>query len=180
MRYLLTALVLSASLFLPQVSAADSPQASQDDLLLLDVGMDTDAMTPYEKALARIAEAKASGAVILNLSGLGLTVIPDEIGTLENLQGLNLFGVKVTDLRPLSKLTQLKELNLYYVPVSDIRPLAKLTMLVHLDLSYTSVSDVTPLAKLSRLRYLDLWNSPVTDYSQLDPLIENGLVVLDP
>ncbi len=187
MKYLLTVMILAALLFWAQASISGSPRAGQSNNLQ----QGSDAMAAYEEARIKIAKAKASGAVVLNLadlysSELGLyspklilTVIPHEISALENLQGLNLFGTTVTDLRPLSKLTQLRELNLFYVPVSNIAPLAELKNLEHLDLSDTQVSDIRPLAKLTRLRYLDLSNTKVSDLSPLEPLVKNGLVVIN-
>lgn len=49
-----------------------------------------DDLSPYEVALERIAQADASGAIVLNLNYLGLSEIPPEIVNLPNLEALYL------------------------------------------------------------------------------------------
>jgi Leucine-rich repeat (LRR) protein len=44
-----------------------------------------------EQVKEKIAEAARMGSKQLDLSNLGLTELPKEIGSLTNLQGLNLF-----------------------------------------------------------------------------------------
>jgi Leucine-rich repeat (LRR) protein len=56
--------------------------------------------TPYEIALQYIAEAEASGATELDLSGLGLTELPPEIGNLIHLAELDLSNNQLTSLPP--------------------------------------------------------------------------------
>jgi len=76
----------------------------------------------------------------------------------------------VTDLKPLSKLTNLKLLNLLESRVEDVTPLGKLTKLEDLSLSGSFVSDVKPLAKCKNLQYLAVDGTRVTD---LTPLAKN-------
>src|SRR5690349_17444429 len=50
-----------------------------------------DEQNPYEIALERIRKAEASGATFLDLSRLGLTELPPEIGRLQSLTTLQLY-----------------------------------------------------------------------------------------
>jgi len=52
----------------------------------------------YQEALKRIKEAASTGAKELNLSGLGLSELPPEIGGLAKLTWLNLFYNQLTAL----------------------------------------------------------------------------------
>ncbi|VAW02330.1 hypothetical protein MNBD_ALPHA07-1330 [hydrothermal vent metagenome] len=202
MRYLLTALALTAPFFVAQASVAESLDAGQREILSAEAG----AMAIYEDARLEIAKAKASGAPRLHLSTLkwpkfkNLLVIPHEISTLENLQVLYLTGTGVSDLAPLAGLTQLKGLYLTKTQVSDLAPLANLTQLDTLWLTETQVSDLTPLANLTQLEMLsltktqvsdlaplanltqltmlDLTEIPASDFSTLEPLVQSGLMVI--
>ena len=57
----------------------------------------------------------------------------------------------------------MQSLSLAIVQVSDILPLSKLTNLRTLDLSDTEVRDIQPLAGLTKLQGLELIAAPVED-----------------
>jgi hypothetical protein len=59
-------------------------------LCLLALPLHAQEKTGYEIALERIEAARVSGATQLDLSGLGLTALPPEIGQLKNLQWLSI------------------------------------------------------------------------------------------
>ncbi len=69
---------------------------------------------------------------------------------------LNLPLNNISDLNPLSGLTNLENLHLWGNPISDLSPLSNLTNLKHLDLGGCHVSDITPIANLTQLTYLTL------------------------
>jgi hypothetical protein len=88
-------------------------------------------MTPeeaYEETLRRIREAEKTGAVELDLSGLGtLNRLPQELASLTSLQELDLRSCWVlTDLSPLRGLMSLRALKLSYYrqQLSYLYPLA--------------------------------------------------------
>ena len=98
--------------------------------------------TPEEKALARIRSAAETGAAELDLSGLGLTALPPEIGRLASLQSLDLSGNQITALPP---------------------EIGGLTSLQSLDLQDNRLTALPPeIGGLTSLRNLNLWNNQLT------------------
>ncbi len=77
--------------------------------------------------LSRPRQAAESGAVSVDLSGLGLTVLPPEIGQLTNLTTLHLRSNPLTALPPeLAHLTRLERLKLHGNPLTLALPRALL------------------------------------------------------
>jgi uncharacterized protein YecT (DUF1311 family) len=63
---------------------------------------------------------------------------------------------------------KLRRIDLPYgTPISDLTPLSNLTELTHLWLSASKVKDLTPLAGLKKLQFLDVRTSKVTDISPI-------------
>lgn len=104
----------------------------------------------YLEALGRSGAARP---LALDLSGLPLSDITPLSGLVE-LQALGLSSTLVRDLAVLSRLKRLKRLELAGTPVSDIGPLIALKRLDFLDISFSSVRDLAPLSKLPSLRSL--------------------------
>jgi internalin A len=77
---------------------------------------------------------------------------------------------ELTDITPLSNLTNLTHLRLFNTDVSDITSLSSLVNLEELDLEATNVANIEPLGMLTKLKYLDMLESPVADYSPLNGL----------
>ncbi|MBN1198033.1 MAG: hypothetical protein JXA23_01685 [Bacteroidales bacterium] len=73
----------------------------------------------------------------------------------------------VTDLEPLTKLSNLITLNLSGTPVSDLMPLRNLNSLENLNLSGTRVNTLEPLRYCNHIRELRLNNTSLTDLSIL-------------
>ena len=90
-----------------------------------------------------------------------------------DVEDLNLYATRVTDISPLAGLKNLKMLSLSRTRVSDIGHLAGLENLKELDLTHTPVADVSPLAELQNLKML--WLSGITDVSSLGSL--EGLTI---
>ncbi len=83
----------------------------------------------------------------------------------------------VSDLSPLSGLTQLTNLNLRGNNISDISALAELTNLTYLDLSNNNISDISALSELKNLWSLELHGNNISDISALSEL--KNLIYLD-
>jgi internalin A len=146
-----------------------------------------------ERAQHRIRGAKEQRLTSLNLSGCGLTEIPNEVFELTWLEGLTLSGnralydlslltnlpslqqldvqhTRVSDLSPLTNLLSLQQLYVQNTHVSDLSPLTNLTALQRLEVGNTSVSDLNPLRNLTVLQVLDVQSTQVSDLSPLTNL----------
>lgn len=86
------------------------------------------------------------------------------------LTSLDLSSSEISDLNPLSGLSNLTYLCLRNNYISDLTPLSKLTNLTHLDLSGNRITDVSPLAKLKNLNKLYLNSNWIADLSPLSAL----------
>ena len=71
----------------------------------------------------------------------------------------------VSDLSPLTGLTNLTSLNLGGNSISDISALGGLTKLTSLELWNNSISDISALARLGNLKWLWLYDNNITDIS---------------
>ena len=82
--------------------------------------------------------------------------------TLTKLTSLELWGNKISDIKPLSNLTKLTSLDLSVNQISDIKPLSNLTKLTSLYLGENKISDIQPLSNLTKLTEVDLTKNPLT------------------
>jgi len=99
------------------------------------------------------------------------------LSALTELRRLFLNGTQVTDLSSLATLTNLQILYLHRTQVADLSPLAALTNLQVLNLTGTQVADLSPLAALTNLQILNLTGTQVADLSPLASL--TNLQILD-
>jgi internalin A len=121
--------------------------------------------TPEEKALARIRSAAETGAAELDLSGLGLTALPPEIGSLTSLRKLDLSGNRLTALPPeIGGLTRLQSLSLSDNRLTALPPeIGGLTSLQSLNLSGNRLTALPPeIGGLASLQSLDLRGNRLT------------------
>ena len=91
---------------------------------------------------------------------------------LTNLNTLNLADCSPSDVSFLARLTQLTSLNISNNPITDVSPVMELTQLTELNLSSTLISDVSPLAGLTQLRSLYLHGTSISDVSALSSLTQ--------
>ncbi len=89
---------------------------------------------------------------------------------LTNLQVLKAANCSISDISALRNLPNLIELNLQSNNITDIHPLANLTQLTALYLASNNISDVKPLAHLTHLTTLEIQNNKIADHSPLDAL----------
>jgi internalin A len=127
----------------------------------------------YEEALRRIEKAKETEALELNLNGLLLNRLPQELSNLTSIRSLNLDNCyELRDLWPLARLTSLKSLELNQCRrLRNLSPLATLTSLQSLSLGSEQVSDISPLRDLKSLQTLGLYSAnQISDISSLSGL----------
>jgi hypothetical protein len=126
----------------------------------------------FQAAEEKIAEALRSGATELNLSGLlsdkdseKLTELPESLGSLTQLESLNLSYNRLTALPDsLGSLTQLKSLDLSNNQLSALPEwLGQLTALQSLEIRYNQLTALPDwLGSLSALQTLDLSGNRLT------------------
>ena len=112
----------------------------------------------FEKAKQRIAAALRKGATQLNLSHIGLTALPAEIGRLVNLETLNLNGNRLTALpAEIGQLVNLQTLDLWDNQLTALP--AEIGQLVNLQTLRLSRNELTALPEsVGNLRRLQvLW-----------------------
>ena len=75
----------------------------------------------YQEAKKLIEEARREGETELDLSGMALTEVPEEIAQLSNLQMLYLQNNQLTRIpEVIAQLSQLKGLSLYHNQIKEI------------------------------------------------------------
>jgi Leucine-rich repeat (LRR) protein len=133
-----------------------------------------DEQTPYEIALQRIQEAEVSGATVLDLSGLGLTELPPEIGSLRSLETLNLENNQLTTLPPeIGNLSNLIALELSFNQLTSLPPeIGNLTNLQGLYLAFNQLTYLSPeIGRLNHLCEIELFSNELqylpTELSQI-------------
>ena len=126
-----------------------------------------------EAALQRIAENKLTQNPQLDLSGLDLSHLPDQLADCAWLESLDIsHNPELADLTPLAGLTQLQQLYCYDTQASDLTPLAGLTHLQYLNCTETQISDLTPLAGLTQLQRVACSSTQINDLTPLAGLAQ--------
>ncbi len=98
---------------------------------------------------------------------------------LTNLTYLDLTSNSISDISALSNLTNLTGLFLFSNSISDVSALSNLTNLTYLSLSRNSISDVSALSNLTNLTVLYLYNNSISDVSALSNLTNLTVLYLD-
>jgi hypothetical protein len=122
----------------------------------------------------------------------------------KNVTWLDLSGNQISDITPLSELTELRQLFLVNNQIIDLTPLSGLTNLETLDLYRNQITDITPLSglknlggafgglflgrnqivdisslsSLTKLEWLELNNNLITDFTPLESLTNLTFVTL--
>ena len=119
---------------------------------------------PEAIALERIRRAAVEGATVLDLSDLGLTALPPEIGALTSLTELDLSRNQLTALPPaIGALASLTALDLSRNRLTALPPeIGSLTSLTELDLAGNRLTALPPeLWRLPNLTGLDISDNPL-------------------
>ena len=126
----------------------------------------------YPSDMKGLEELYAGTKGIENLTGIEYC---------EDLRTLDLIKNSISDISPLSKLTNLQKLRLWDNNISNISPLSELFNLQWLGLgeNYISSSDLEDLSNLTKLQELVLFANNITDVSPLANLINLQGLYLD-
>lgn len=100
------------------------------------------------------------------------------ISGLSNLTELSLIMNNISDVTPLNKLKNLTNLDLFGNNISDICPLSGLVNLEELSLALNKISNISPLSGLKNLTTLDLSMNKISDISPLFGLQNLSLLQL--
>ncbi|MDE2888406.1 MAG: hypothetical protein OXR72_09320 [Gemmatimonadota bacterium] len=98
---------------------------------------------------------------------------------LTNLAYLDLYRNSISDISDLSGLTGLTDLFLNENSISNLSALSTLTNLARLGLSQNGISDISALSDLTGLFYLDLFENSITNLSGLSTLTNLTWLFLD-
>jgi len=94
------------------------------------------------------------------------------LSTLTNLTYLSLVGNQISDLKPLSNITNLRHLGLSGNKISDLSPISKLGNLDFLAINTNQIWDLNPLCNLTNLTSLFLGYNQISDLKPLSQLRE--------
>ena len=98
--------------------------------------------------MEKIAICKAEQLPYLDLSHLGLSEIPPEVGSLVWLERLSLSGNQISNLSALRSLTKIHKLSLSHNQISDLSALSSYKRLKFLFIQNNTISDVTVLCHI--------------------------------
>ena len=152
-----------------------------------------DGMPIFSNKLAALTSLSGNERGITDLTGLeqatGLTFVLlggntiSDLSPLSNLTDLGTLDLyadrQISDISPLANLTNLTFLRLWGNLVRDISVLSRLTSLTQLNLGYNLITDVSPLADLTSLKWLTLIANPVANLEALLPLKQRGGTFID-
>ena len=96
----------------------------------------------------------------------------------EKVNGKYVNSNEISDLSPLSNLTNLRFLSLHHNSISDVSPLSDLTSLITLSLHRNSISDASAFSGLTSLRHLSLFDNSISDVSPLSDLTSLKVLML--
>jgi Leucine-rich repeat (LRR) protein len=126
----------------------------------------------------QLAEMVANGEIPYNVTVLylGINQISDltPLSVLTDLQELSVNNNQISDLSPLSELKNLNQLSLPRNQITDITPLSNLTNLGGafgtLNLRDNQITDLSPLSNLTNLEWLTIRDNPISDLTPLESL----------
>jgi internalin A len=120
-------------------------------------------------------------AKLTNLEALRVSLSQvKDLHAIEGLKRMDRLDISHTlvgddELKSVAGLVNVTELMLDEDNVSDLTPVASLKKLERLSIKKTMVKSLAPLAQLRSLKFLYIADTPVTDITPVQPLVPNGL-----
>lgn len=144
-------------------------ELSSEPMVIEDKKLEEALRLLLEKPDGDICPKDFAGIYDLDLTGLGITDITP-LSALTTLRTLYLGKNEITDLTPLSKLTRLTRLNINDNQIGDLSPLKNLTGLTNLVAGWNPADSVEPLSELKELTALTIDSTRITDITPLTKL----------
>jgi len=126
-------------------------------------------MTDRAELIKIIDKAAREGATTLDLSGKGITEIPECIGQLTNLQQLSFADNQITEIPEfIGHLSNLKKLIIGKNEITEIPGcITQLTNLNFLGLGENQITNIPKfIGQLNNLQVLNLWKNKITEISE--------------
>jgi len=120
-----------------------------------------------EEALRRIEVTKKDKLHYLDLSGLELESIPEEVLDVSWIGALSLSNNHIKDISILSQMTQLHKLSATNNRIEDVSVLASMPKLRFIFLAGNKIEDITQIKGQSRLKKLVLAENKITSLPDL-------------
>ncbi|HIC43517.1 MAG TPA: hypothetical protein EYO73_04245 [Sulfurimonas sp.] len=114
-----------------------------------------------KEALERIQRTKEENLHYLDLRGLGLEEIPNEILEVPWIGALSLSDNKISNINLLSKMTNIHKLALTNNNIEDISVLESLEKLRFIFLAENNIKDISKIKGQTRLKKLVLHNNEI-------------------
>jgi len=126
-----------------------------------------DDLTPIQK-LATLESLRLASSPVRDLRPLEGLKRMDRLDLAHTLVGDD-------ELKSVGSLVNLTELMLDEDSISDLTPLANLKKLERLSIKKTLVKSLAPLASLRKMKFLYIAETPITDITPVQPLIADGM-----
>jgi internalin A len=123
--------------------------------------------SPLEIALQRIENCCHNRASMLDLQGIDLTEIPEQVSKLEWLENLQAAGNHISDLSVLSYLPQLQKLNFAGNKVNDLNALEYVPQLKELSCVNNGIRNLDGLRYVPLLQDFFCWNNQINSLESL-------------
>ncbi|MBF2673749.1 internalin N-terminal domain-containing protein [Listeria marthii] len=115
-------------------------------------------------ATSTVTQSQLNTVKSLHFSSKGVQSL-EGVEYLKNLTQVFGNGNQVSDLGPLSNLTQLEVIQMPKNQISDLTPIANLTTLMALDFEFNNLQTIEPLKNLTNMLELNVSANPVSDIS---------------
>ena len=128
---------------------------------------DYDDLTPLSK-IGTLESLRVSGSQVKDLH---------PIEGLKRLDRLDLSHTLITDdnLKSVAGLVNVTELMLDEDNVTDLTPVTPMKKLEKLSIKNTGIKSLAPVSQTKTLKYLYINGSPISDISPVQPLMSNGM-----
>ncbi len=149
----------------------------EEELTTWWAGLDYDWQMTFKRAITVIDDTLSFSQIKrivekneLDLSKNEFVTDLSPISKLTNLKKLNISNTKINDLGPLSSLTKLEVLNCSHTMVNNLEPLKYSINIREIHCNNTLITDITPLRNFAKLEKLYCFTSPINNLVPISAL----------